>query len=119
MTRDEARNLGARLVANGVVLYGDRVGVVRDEEEEATRSGIIIPDQARRKPIRGRIVIVGLGCDPEDGEDPIAGMSYGDRVSFTKYNPVLHEVELNDGGEPKDVQIEIMHVSDLYLAWRD
>ena len=119
MNRDEARAVGARLIANGVVLYGDRVGVIRDEEVDETRSGIIIPDQARKKPIRGRIVIVGLGCDPTDEEDPVAGMQYGDRVSFTKYNPVLHEVELNDGAEPKDVQIEVMHVSDLYLAWRD
>lgn len=119
MTRDEARTLGARLIANGVVLYGDRVGVIRDEEEEATRSGIIIPDQARKRPIRGRIVIVGLGCDPGDATDPVAGMAYGDRVSFTKYNPVLHEVVLNDGGEPSTIEIEVMHISDLYLAWRD
>lgn len=119
MTRDEAKKLAARMIASNVVLYGDRVGVIRDPEDEQTKSGIIIPDQARTKPIRGRIVVVGLGCDPGDRDDPMAGMVVGDRVTFTKYNPILHEIELNDGEEPKRQQIEVMHTSDLYFAWRD
>lgn len=119
MERDEARALAARMIAAGVVLYGDRVGVIRDPEDEATKSGIILPETARTKPIRGRIVTVGMGCDPGDPNDPVAGMVVGDRVTFTKYNPVLHEIALNDGDEPDRVQIEVMHSSDLYFAWRD
>lgn len=119
MKRDDAKALGARFIANGVVLYGDRVGVIRDEEVEVSRGGIIIPDNSRKKPIRGRIIVVGLGCDPADPEDAVAGMLYGDRVSFTKYNPVTHDIELKDGAEPRDVQVEVMHISDLYFAWRD
>lgn len=119
MDRSEVQKLAARLIAAGVVLYGDRVGVIRDPEEEQTKSGIILPETARQKPIRGRVVAVGLGCDPGDREDPVAGMSVGDRVTFTKYNPVLHEIEMNDGQEPEFVLIEVMHSSDLYFGWRD
>ncbi len=117
--RDAVKKIGARLVAAGVLLYGDRVGVIRDPEQETTKSGIYIPDQARTKPIRGRVVVVGQGCDPMDAEDPIAGMAIGDRVTFTKYNTIVMEVVLNDGEEPDPVVIEVMHSSDLYLAWRD
>jgi len=117
--REDIKKIGARLIASGVILYGDRVGVIRDPEEEQTKSGIIIPDEARRKPIRGRVVVVGQGCNPGDAEDPVAGMTIGDRVTFTKYNPIIMEVDLNDGDEPDPVLIEVMHSSDLYLAWRD
>lgn len=119
MTRDEIKKVGARLIAAGVILYGDRVGVIRDPEEEKSKGGIILPDQARTKPIRGRVVVVGQGCDPADAEDPVAGMCIGDRVTFTKYNTIIMEVVLSDGEEPDPVNIEVMHSSDLYLAWRD
>lgn len=104
----------AGIKATGIVIYGPRIAVIRDPEEEKTKGGLFIPDQARRKEPRGTVVALGLGVD-QDTEDPIAGMKVGDRVMYTKYNPILFNITLPDGQE---AGLELMHVSDLYIGWR-
>jgi chaperonin GroES len=65
---------------------GDRLIVEVLEEEEATFSGIVLPDTAREKPQRGRVLAVGSGSRAESpGELIPLDVAVGDEVIFSKY----------------------------------
>src|SRR3989441_8146156 len=66
---------------------GDRLIVeVLEEEEEATVSGIVLPDTAREKPQRGRVLAVGPGSRSETtGERIPMDVALGDEIIFSKY----------------------------------
>jgi len=63
----------------------DRVLVVREEEEQKSTGGIIIPDTAKEKPQRGTVVEVGPSKMGEDGKRIPLEVKVGDRVFFPKY----------------------------------
>jgi len=63
----------------------DRVLVKRVEEEQISRGGIIIPDTAKEKPIKGRVVAVGPGRKLDNGELRTLTVREGDTVLFSKY----------------------------------
>jgi chaperonin GroES len=63
----------------------DRVLVLRIEEEEKTKGGIIIPDTAKEKPQEGRVVAVGPGKIDEKGKRLPLGVKENDRILFGKY----------------------------------
>ncbi len=63
----------------------DRVLVKRLEEEEKTKGGIIIPDTAKEKPIKGEVVAVGPGRITDDGKRIEMSVKVGDKVMFNKY----------------------------------
>ena len=63
----------------------DRVLVIRIEEEEKTKGGIIIPDTAKEKPQEGKVIAVGSGKLNEDGERIPLDVKKNDRVLFSKY----------------------------------
>ena len=65
---------------------GDRLIVQVVEEEETTASGIVLPDTAKEKPQRGRVVAAGDGKWDEDGEKRIPlDVGEGDEVLYSKY----------------------------------
>ena len=64
---------------------GDRIIVELLEEEETTPSGIVLPDTAKEKPQRGRVLAVGPGGRNEDGEYVAIDLAEGDEVIFSKY----------------------------------
>ncbi len=64
----------------------DRVLVERLEEENKTKSGIIIPDTAKEKPMEGEVIAVGNGARDEDGKFIKPEVSVGDTVLFGKWN---------------------------------
>ena len=65
---------------------GDRVLVQPVEEEETTASGIVLPDTAKEKPQKGKVLAVGDGKWDEDGEKRIPlDVSEGDTVLYSKY----------------------------------
>jgi chaperonin GroES len=64
---------------------GDRLIVEDLEEEEQTVSGIVLPDTAREKPQRGRVLAVGPGGRNEKGEHVPMDVGEGDEVIFSKY----------------------------------
>ena len=64
---------------------GDRLIVEVLEEEETTASGIVLPDTAKEKPQRGRVLAVGPGPRDEDGEYIKMDVEEGDEVIFSKY----------------------------------
>jgi chaperonin GroES len=64
----------------------DRLIVKRFEEEERTKGGIIIPDNAKEKPQQGEVIAVGNGKVLEDGKKAPLEVKKGDRVLFGKYS---------------------------------
>src|SRR5215218_9068944 len=64
---------------------GDRVIVEALEEEETTSSGIVLPDTAKEKPQRGRVLAVGPGARNEKGEVIPMEVAVGDEVIYSKY----------------------------------
>ena len=65
---------------------GDRLIVRAIEEEETTASGIVLPDTAKEKPQKGKVVAVGDGRWDEDGDKRIPlDVSEGDEVLYSKY----------------------------------
>lgn len=63
----------------------DRLIVKRFEEEEKTKGGIIIPDNAKEKPQQGEVIAVGNGKVLDDGKTAPMAVKKGDRVLFGKY----------------------------------
>ena len=64
----------------------DRVVVKRVEEDLKTAGGIIIPDFAAEKPMKGEIVAVGPGARDEDGKRIAPDVKEGDIVLFGKWS---------------------------------
>jgi chaperonin GroES len=64
----------------------DRVIVKRVEEEKLSAGGIVIPDSATEKPIRGKVLSVGNGKVLESGEVRKLDVKAGDTVLFGKYS---------------------------------
>ncbi len=71
----------------------DRVIVKRLEEEKKSAGGIIIPDQAAEKPVRGEILAVGTGKRGDDGKVIPMDVKVGDTVLFGKYSGSEVKVE--------------------------
>ena len=74
---------------------GDRLIVQAVEEEETTASGIVLPDTAKEKPQRGKVVAVGDGRI-EDGKRVPLDVSEGDEVLYSKYGGTEVQVEGED-----------------------
>ncbi|AUB79257.1 MULTISPECIES: co-chaperone GroES [Spiribacter] len=64
----------------------DRVVVKRLEEERTTPGGIVIPDTAAEKPIRGEVVAVGSGKRLDNGDVRPLDIKVGDKVLFGKFS---------------------------------
>jgi chaperonin GroES len=64
----------------------DRILVKREEEEEMRAGSIIIPDTAKEKPQRGKVVAAGAGKVTEDGKRLPLDVKNGDRILFGKYS---------------------------------
>lgn len=74
----------------------DRVIIKRMEEERKTAGGIVIPDTAAEKPIRGVVMAVGKGKILENGEVRPLDVKVNDKVLFGKYSGTEVKVEGQD-----------------------
>ena len=72
----------------------DRILVRREEEKEAKKGGIIIPDSAKEKPQEGTVIAVGNGKVMEDGKKVSLDVRAHDRILFGKYSG--SEVTIDD-----------------------
>ena len=64
---------------------GDKILIKRVEAETKTKSGIVLPDSAKEKPKRGKILAVGTGKRLDDGTVAAMTVKVGDEVIFTSY----------------------------------
>lgn len=83
----------------------DRVVVEPVEAEETTAGGIVLPDSAKEKPQRGKVVACGPGRLLDSGERGALGVAEGDEVIYGKYGG--SEVEVNG------VEYKILRESDI------
>lgn len=74
----------------------DRLVVLPDDPEEVTSGGIVLPDSAREKPQRGKVIATGPGKLLDSGKRGAMSVKKGDVVFYGKYSGT--EVEVN--GEP-------------------
>ena len=63
----------------------DRLLVERESEESKTSGGIIIPDTAKEKPLKAKVISVGNGKIMEDGKIRPLDIKAGDSILFSKY----------------------------------
>jgi chaperonin GroES len=83
----------------------DRVVIQQIEAEEKTSGGIVLPDTAKEKPQRGKVISVGPGKMLDSGERTAIGVVEGDEVLFGKYSGT----EIKVDGE----EIKILRESDI------
>jgi len=83
----------------------DRVVVEPMEAEEMTAGGIVLPDTAKEKPQRGKVVAVGPGKLLDNGQRAEMSVAVGDEVIYGKYGGT--EIEVN--GE----EVKILRESDI------
>ena len=83
----------------------DRVVIQQIEAEEKTAGGIVLPDTAKEKPQRGKVLAVGPGKLLDSGERAPIGVSEGDEVLFGKYSGT----EIKVDGE----EIKILRETDI------
>ncbi|MBI1313557.1 co-chaperone GroES [bacterium] len=83
----------------------DRVVVQPVDAEETTAGGIVLPDAAREKPQRGKVIAVGPGRLLESGDRAAVAVEIGDEVLFGKYGGTEIEVE--------GVEVKILRESDI------
>ena len=75
---------------------GDRLIVKPVEEEETTASGLVLPDTAKEKPQKGKVMAVGDGEIKEDGSRRPLDLSEGDEVLYSMYGGTEITVEDDD-----------------------
>src|SRR2546421_11474845 len=76
---------------------GDRLIVEVLDDEELTVSGIVLPDTAREKPQRGRVIAVGPGSRDEDGKYVEMDLEEGDEIIFSKYGGTENKPGTDEG----------------------
>lgn len=74
----------------------DRIIVERMLEDEKTAGGIIIPDSAKEKPQRGKVIAVGKGKIQEDGSVRPLDLKAGDTILFGKYSGTEIKIDNNE-----------------------
>ena len=75
---------------------GDRLIVEVLEEEETTASGIVLPDTAKEKPQRGKVLAVGPGSRDDNGKFVAMDLAEGDEIVFSKYGGTEIRLGLED-----------------------
>ncbi len=83
----------------------DRVVIKQSEAEEKTTGGIILPDTAKEKPQRGKIIAVGPGKMLDNGKRAEMNVKKGEEVIYSKY--IGNEIEID--GE----KYVILHENDI------
>jgi chaperonin GroES len=75
---------------------GDRLIVQPLDEEETTASGIVLPDTAKEKPQKGKVLAVGDGAKGDDGKRIPLDVSEGETVLYSKYGGTEVKVDGDD-----------------------
>ena len=75
---------------------GDRVVIQPTAREEMTKSGIVLPDTAKEKPQKGKVLAVGDGKLDDNGQRVPLDVSEGDEVLYSKYGGTEIKVEGED-----------------------
>jgi chaperonin GroES len=75
---------------------GDRVIIRANQQEEVTKSGIVLPDTAKERPQEGTVIAVGPGRQTDDGKRVALEVKEGDTVIYGKYAGTEVKIEEED-----------------------
>jgi chaperonin GroES len=89
----KSKGTGAIIMAIKLRPLADRVIVRQSDAEEKTASGILLPDTAKEKPTKGKVVSVGPGKLDDKGKPMELGVRAGDTVFYGKYSGTDVEVQ--------------------------
>ena len=78
-----------------LVPLGDKIVLKQLEAEETTKSGIVLPGQAKEKPQEAEVIAVGPGGNI-DGKEVTMQVKVGDKVIYSKYSGTEVELDKND-----------------------
>lgn len=101
----EAVAVALEMMKHSIVPMGTKIIITRDPAPDEI-NGIIVPDQAKGDMLNGTVLAVGEMVEED--------LRPGDRISFTKYNPVKYEIPVGD----LDVTVLVVSPSDIYIRWR-
>ena len=90
---------------------GERLVVERDASEEKTAGGIVLPDTAKDKPARGKVVSIGDGRLLDNGKRSPLQVKVGDRVIFSSYAGETFKVD--------DRELLLMREDDVLAVLED
>jgi chaperonin GroES len=90
---------------------GDRIIVRRETASETTKGGILLPDNAKNKPQRGKVLAVGPGRQKKDGARVPMQIKVGDSILFTAWAGD----EFKDRKDPSEILV--MHESDVLAVF--
>lgn len=116
MDRTRILAIAAQMEAMGYILRENRVAVVRDLGDQMVGS-IIVPDQAKEKPLSGIVVSIGAGIRQDQAQNGEVsryhGLEIGDWLTFSKYDGIRFRIPLMDGDS---VDVEVLHGFDIYFS---
>ena len=92
----ESTATGAGATAVTLRPLADRVVAKPLDREETTKSGIVLPDTAKEKPMRGTVVAAGEGRRDDDGGRIPLDVRVGDQILFAKYAGTEFKLEGDD-----------------------
>jgi co-chaperonin GroES (HSP10) len=113
MTREEAVKIAQEIEDCGYTIADKKIAVIRDEADDTTAGGLIVPDEAKRVPLSGTIVMMGETLRAFRAEFGLAPLKIGTWCTFSKYHGALHKLKLPSG----DVEVEVMYAADIYVMW--
>lgn len=113
---DKFKDVLNTIEAQGIMVYGPRVMILRDDPVAESTGGIIIPETAQRALPMGTVVLLGQGYD-EEGEKLYAeGVQVGHRVVTNQYDAKEFDIDTLANGV---VRCDVVHVGNLYLGYKN
>ena len=83
-------------VATTVRPMGDRILIRPESREETTKSGLVLPDTAKEKPMEGEVLAVGPGARDDSGKLAPLDVKAGDRILFGKWSGTEVKIDGED-----------------------
>lgn len=101
-----AKDLREKMIASGLVLHGNRVGIAREASEKVSRGGIVLPDTSVTQSQFGVIIFKGLDCDlPAELYD-------------TTYIPIYQTVTAQQKVGDENYVLHILDRKGVYVTWK-
>ena len=97
----------------GLEPYGPRIVVLRDDADEESGGGIIIPDAAQKRPREGTVVMLCAGYAARAEDEFLVNVHVGKRVAFNAYGGVEFTIDTEVG----KLTVILLHLNEVYLGW--
>lgn len=96
-----------------VGIGGPRLVLLRDDSDEVSAGGIVIPDEAQKIKHYGTVLLIGSGVKHVASELQTPDLEVGHRVTFNAYDGIEHSIPTRMGELP----VLVTHVRNVYLHW--